>query len=135
MAVSLGPVRVYSQLNLALVGSQQVPPVTIQLPNPPQIQAISLSNKGPFDIQFSGFGVSGQEWILAGTEKLLYADVFNQGQVTMIAISDEVNVNFGRALFGAYSIVLVQVWYNDDIVPNGNWPLNLPDAEIGRAHV
>lgn len=100
---------------IVLTGGQTV---TTTLPNTQSIQAVKLTNGTPFDITFSGFGVLGNSVVPAGTEYMLYADVYDSGQLIITGVN-----NVGSTSTGVVNLV---VFFQDEKLPPGTWPITVP---------
>lgn len=85
------------------------------------VVALLVSNKSPFDLQVSGFGIEGAVWFYAGKETLLTTEtgpaagtiVFTAFNTTGIAPSSS-------------GVILVQEYLNGDTLPDGTWPVSIP---------
>lgn len=125
-----GPYVVRAQVNNPY---PQVPPFTVQIPNPTNVVAIRLMNKGPFDISFSGFGINGTEWLPSNSYIMLYGGAFNQGYITMLCqtiytiqsipvvgwptSTTNQDVNTGKDVAGAFAMIFITKYYADDKIP------------------
>lgn len=95
-------------------------PVNVQLLHPQLVQALKISNKSPYDIQYADFGVQGSDWIVAGTEYMLYGSVQNQGDIYLLAVN---TTNISPANPGAVLITQFQI---GEEIPKGSWPVSIP---------
>lgn len=95
-------------------------PVNVQLLHPQLVQALKVSNKSPYDIQYADFGVQGSDWIVAGTEYMLYGSVQNQGDIYLLAVN---TTNISPANPGAVLITQFQI---GEEIPKGSWPVSIP---------
>lgn len=96
------------------------PGVSNDITIPVGTYAVKVSNTSPYDLDYSGFGVWGDDWIPAGTEYMLYSTVYSSGQLSMTLVN---NRNVSPANPGA---ILLAAYPNKDSLPEGNWPITIP---------
>ena len=95
-----------------------------QLDNPIQILALKITNKGIYDVQYSGFGVSGDIWLPAGTEWLFHHNGQNAGSIDLTA------QNTGNVSPAPQAALLVTEYYSDEEIPKGTWPVSIPQSTV-----
>lgn len=100
---------------------------TVNLLSPSAPQALKVSNKSPYDVQYSGFGVVGSDWIPSGTEYMLYASIQSAGELNLTAFN---NANVSPAAPGA---VLVSEYLFGESLPIGHWPVSIPFQTVNAS--
>src|SRR5260370_40271681 len=83
-----------------------------------RISIVDLANSSPFDLNYSGFGCSGDMIITAGTMVRLRHEVLDTGQFSILPVN-----NYGVSGNG---IVNVPVYFVTETVPPGKFPVSIP---------
>lgn len=99
-------------------------PQTVQLLHPQITQALKVSNKSYYDLQYGDFGTQGIDWIPAGTEYMLYASVQNQGDIYFNAVN---NANISPVTSGP---ILITEYITGEELPKGQWPISIPYQNV-----
>lgn len=100
----------------------------ITLPDPGTVQALKVTNKTPYDVQYSNFGTIGNDWLAAGTEYFLYSTVQNQGSIMFTAFNT-VNITPANP-----APLLVTLYVTGESLPAGHWPVSIP-SQVVQAQV
>lgn len=91
---------------------------------PQGLFALKVSNTSPYDLSFSGFGVSGDDVQPAGIEYMLYADVYSSPTYKATLVN---NRNIVPASPG---VILLVAYYTDNETPKGHWPATIPTSLV-----
>lgn len=94
------------------------------LDSPTILQAVRFTNKTPYDLKATGFGLTGQEWLAAGVEYMLRAEVNNVGYINLQAFN---NSNLSPA---PAANVLLTEYLNNEKLPQGTWPVSIPTQVV-----
>lgn len=94
--------------------------MSLNLLNPVIPAYVKVTNKSPYDVQYSGFGVYGLDWLAAGTEYMLSGKVNSSGSLNLTAFN---NTNVSPQQPGA---VLITVYDANEPLPQGHWPVSIP---------
>lgn len=110
---------------MTLLPTQNLSPgVTSEITIPVGTYALKVSNTSPYDLDWSGFGVIGDDWIPSGVEWMLYASAYFSGAATLTLVN---NKGITPANNG---IVLLVAYPNKDSVPEGHWPVTIPTSVV-----
>lgn len=101
----------------------------VETPIPVGLVALKVSNTSPYDLDFSGFGVIGDDVIPSGTEHLLFGYIYNSG--TLITTLQN---NRGISPAGN-GVILLVAYYSQDEIPKGYWPVSIPTSAVQVSNV
>lgn len=113
-----------SNLNTQILSPGQ----NVSIPIPPGSVAIKVSNTSPYDMDFYGYGVVGDDWMPAGTEYMLFHDVSDTGQLNIVLVN---NRNISPANPG---VILLVAYYSLSVMPKGNWPVSIPQSIVNTVN-
>jgi hypothetical protein len=110
---------IYCQVFIPTSPSAQY--MKVNLPNNTNIQAIRITNKGAFDVKYNGFGVNGQEWILAGESVCFSHDLSNNGFMQFLSYASNANSDSRYYDVAWRSVLLVTTYQFGEQVDYTRW--------------
>src|SRR6266699_347690 len=81
-------------------------------------KVIDISNGTPFELDYHGFGVSGDIVLSAGLMYRFFREINNDGFVRILAVNNN-NVN-------GTGVVNITVYDVGDLIPEGTYPVTVP---------
>lgn len=84
--------------------------MNVNIPNVINTEAIRITNKGAFDVKYNGFGVQGEDWILAGESVCYSHAISNNGYMRLLSYASNANSD-SRYYDVAWRSTLVVVLY------------------------
>lgn len=97
---------------------------SVQLPDPPTIQALVISNKSQLDLLVSGLTSGGSKWLPAGIQDIFYNDGGNQGFLGIQSF------NTANLPITQTSVVLATVYRTNEKIQQGSWPTSIPTQVV-----